>query len=126
MLGTSAVNVPPTLLPIGRPPATGARDSKSGIIGFAFHEPGTSFKNKIFGPDAFARLHNAEFIWGAAADQGMKTMTKPGPLAAALCTQAGPYQQAVETKGNLLTKGWFGSFPLEVNLRLLCDCGRLY
>ena len=270
--------------------ATGARASKSGITGFAFHKPGTSLKSRIFGPAAFVDFRNAEFIWEAAADQGKKTIlinypfgwhsresentiivggdtisggipeivdcscfcsadraqdiedgkfcdltpgrngyegdivlssgfryewtatgvervkdesspdallrfhvktdenelsvftpdgaevvrlkpgdwsdyfsvpfqskkaclrffladlgsdgksfilfhspltwdqgwTKPASLAAELCAKVGPYQQAVETKGNLFTKGWFGRYALEANLRLLSDCGKLF
>jgi len=54
--------------------ATGARASKSNITGFAWHRPGTSLKDRHFGPAAFPEFRNAEFFWEAAARQGKKSI----------------------------------------------------
>ena len=64
-------------------------------------------------------LFHSPVTWGEG-------WTKPAKYAPVLVEKAGPYQQAVETKGNLFTKGWFGDYALEANVRLLADCGELF
>ena len=49
--------------------------------------------------------------------------TKPGRWASELLSTVGPYQQGMETGGQMETRGWFGDYALSADLSLLGDTG---
>jgi len=49
--------------------------------------------------------------------------TKPGHWAPTLLQEVGPYQQGMETGGQMETRGWFGDYALPADLALLDHTG---